>query len=268
MNGVRVKEILSLNYKEGEKVKISPVGEITGYDGRTFTINSKEIIENLTKNALDIPLDINHEFGVAVGWFSYKGFEVRDDGIYATLELNKQGHALISEKSYRYLSPVYEQNNKHEVVNIDSVGLVNRPNLLNNALNQKGDGVDKDKKIEELEAELKDTKTQLDELKGKLEENSSTSLTDQKKSDSEKKEDASSGEQKNDGEQNQKQNEEIAALKKQLLDMNSKLEDTNKKLDVFKQGEYEPNKKEDLSENEKNVAQLLGLSDDEYKGGK
>ncbi len=255
MYGVRAKEVLAFNYKDGEKVKVSPLGEVIGYDGRKFSINTTQILKNLSSHELDIPLDENHSFAQAVGWFAYKSFELREDGIYAALELNKQGKALVDEKAYRYLSPVYEQNNKHEVIGIDSVGLVNRPNLLNIALNEKGDSVDKDKEIEELKAKLDFTSKALEETQAKLEENK-------------KQEDAADKSQEQNKEENAKENEAITALKEQVEALNSKVDETNKKLSMFSKMDLEPNNQTGLSDEEKHVASLLGLSEDEYKGGR
>lgn len=254
MDGVRIKNILSLNFKEGEKVKISPIGKVVGADKRVFKIDGQTLLKALSKNALHIPLDINHSFGVAAGWFDYKSFEIKDDGIYASLELNKQGKEIVEDKLYRYLSPVFEINEQREVIGIDSVGLVNRPNLLNNALNQKGDNVDKEKNDEQKEAQNEDAK-KIEQLQSELDAaNKKIAVYEAK----EKEQDSKQDEQKLE---ENSQKKEISELKLQLFEINQKLA-------VFGKSGLEKNAREDLNDEDKRVAQMLGLSEDEYRGGK
>lgn len=165
---------LELNYKVGDKVKVSPIGQVVGLDGRSYVIDSAELIASITANGLDIPLDENHSFERAAGWFNCTKFEERADGIYAELEPNELGSELIDKRFYRYLSPVYMMGENRRVIGLDSVGLVNTPNLLNTALNKK----DKDESMEkdELLKELNSTKANNVELNAKV-----TTLTEQLK---------------------------------------------------------------------------------------
>jgi phage I-like protein len=156
--GERLSKPLSFNYQEGEKVKISPVGDVIGLDGRGYRIDANALLASIQKAALDVPLDKNHSFGDAMGWFAQDSFEVRSDGIYASLELNKEGKELVESKKYRYLSPVFYLGENRVVTGLDSVGLVNRPNLLNKALNEKNTGEEKVDEIKELNSKL-DAKT-------------------------------------------------------------------------------------------------------------
>lgn len=172
---------MEFNFKEGDKVMISPIGsDVVGEDGRSFSI-SPDIIKDLKTH---IPLDENHNYGRAVGWFSKDSLEVREDGIYASLELNNEGKSLVENKAYRYLSPVYIMADNRVVVGIDSVGLVNTPNLLFKELNKKENAkeqnsvdeatkaalAEKDKKIAELEAKVKELETAKVELEAKVAE--------------------------------------------------------------------------------------------------
>ncbi len=166
------------NFKEGEKVMISPIGDVVGEDGRTFSI-SPDIIKDLKTH---IPLDENHGYGRAMGWFDKNSLEVREDGIYATLEPTTEGTELIESKAYRYMSPVYTMADNRTVTGIDSVGLVNTPNLLFKELNKKettkeANSVDettkavlaeKDKQIEELKAAKAELEAKLKELEDKM----------------------------------------------------------------------------------------------------
>lgn len=241
--GIRDLSSLKMNFKEGEKIKISPVGEVIGIDGREFLIQAQELLSALEKNALDIPLDENHSFGAAMGWFAKDSFEAREDGIYALLELNQAGLELVENKKYRYLSPVYNMKNGR-VIGLDSVGLVNRPNLLNNAINAKNNQEKEDlhMQIEELQKELFALKEEVANLKKSLEE--------AKKREQEKNEAAKSQE----------------SAQNSQSELGTKLDAV---LKVFGKLALEEQKNtQGLSEEEANVARMLGLSEAEYKGGK
>ncbi len=171
---MKLKKVLELNYKAGDKIKVSPVGQVVGLDGRSYVIDGEELIASIAENGLDIPLDENHSFERAAGWFSASKFEVRADGVYAELEPNELGSELIDKRFYRYLSPVYMMGENRCVIGLDSVGLVNTPNLLNTALNKKDEGENMEK--EELERELNSVKKTNEDLNSKV-----TSLTDELK---------------------------------------------------------------------------------------
>lgn len=229
-HGLRLKKQIELNLKAGEKIKVSPVGEVIGLDGRAFKIDGEFLLKNISNADLHIPLDINHGFDEAVGWFEKTSFEVKEDGIYASLELNIKGQELVENKSYRYLSPVYIMGENGFVVGLDSVGLVNRPNLLNKELNEK---IKKERNLEELEElknEVKDLKNQIKDLKN---------------ADENKKEANSSNDM-----------EAVAAAIKEM----------NKKIALLagKTNLEENDQKVTLSENDKKVADLLGVSHEEY----
>ncbi|QKF64567.1 phage protease [Campylobacter corcagiensis] len=238
-----IQKPLSLNFKENELIKVSPIGEVVGLDGRKFKISGESLVENIQKNALDIVLDENHSFGGAVGWFDKNSFELKSDGIYAKLELNKKGKELIENRVYKYLSPVYDVSGG-SVVALDSVGLVNRPNLLNNALNHKGEKVDiKDSnEYKALEKELNEVKALNEAFKKELDELKQSSKADENKDEDDK------------------------------LELNSRLEKIEKSLDamssIFGKKDLEKNEKQTLSDEERKIALMLGLSDDEYKGAK
>ncbi|MBE2985543.1 hypothetical protein CCAL12920_00745 [Campylobacter sp. RM12920] len=187
---------LELNSEQtNEKIKISPAGlNVLGYDGRVFNIDANFVVSNTRAQGVDILLDKDHYDGEAMGWFDINSLEARDDGIYANLEFTKIGKELVSEKLYRYISPAFEVNYRdsgvREVVRIASVGLVNRPNLLNKSLNNKGDedmpnNTQEQAKIAELTeqnssllAELNDLKTQNEQLKAALKQSEENAKTE------------------------------------------------------------------------------------------
>ncbi|PZT47236.1 hypothetical protein B6S12_10145 [Helicobacter valdiviensis] len=129
--------LLELNaQKLQEKVKISPIGSVKGIDGREFKIDGAKLIKIIQDNGIDLALNLNHQGGEAYGWFDCNSLELREDGIYASLELTQKGDELVKSKAFRYLSPEYYTDKNKNVVFLEGLGLVNQPNLLNKALNR------------------------------------------------------------------------------------------------------------------------------------
>lgn len=248
-----INSVLELNFKQDEKVKVSPVGEVIGLDGRAFRIDGAALIASIEKNALDIALDENHSFGAALGWFDKDSFELRDGGVYASLSLNKTGEELIGSRAYRYLSPVFDMGENRRVIGLDSVGLVNRPNLLNNAINSKGE--------EEMDKEISELSAKIDALGKQIEELSTNAARDKAEAVNTKQDDAA------ESEANAKESnaivEKITALDGQVQKLNSLLGA------FFSKKELQKNSASSLSDEQKKVASLLGLSEEEYiKGAK
>ena len=167
--------LLSLNSQisPNEKIKITPIGDFEGIDGRKYHLNADEVVERTKKLGTDIVLDENHEDGEAMGWFDIGSLEIKDDGIYASLALTKKGSELVANRSFRYLSPAFaiggwggEQFDVCEIQRIASIGLVNRPNLLSQALNNDNQISQEEEKMEKELAELK---KQLEALKAENE---------------------------------------------------------------------------------------------------
>lgn len=237
--GIRLKKQLELNIKDGEKTKVTPLGDVVGLDGRTFKIDGELLLNSIIENDLHIPLDINHNFDEAVGWFDKTSFEVKEDGLYALLEPNKKGTELISNKSYRYLSPVFIMGDNNTVIGLDSVGLVNRPNLLNKELNKKEkNNLDE---LEELKQKNKSLEDELAKLKGANQQTQTTPATQEQ------------------GNQTQELKDDMEVIKSALKEMNKKIS-----LVAGKTNLEENDKKVTLSENDKKVADLLGLTHEEY----
>lgn len=140
--------ILALNAQAAdateEKIRISPVGEVKGVDGRSYRVDAKNVIRRTQELTVDIVLNVNHGWdtygGKAAGWFDISTLEEREDGIYAALSATSIGTELISERLFRYLSPEYivarDSHGIMEVLTLAGVGLVNKPNLLDEALNK------------------------------------------------------------------------------------------------------------------------------------
>ncbi len=180
--------LLQLNsvLDSSEKIKISPIGDFEGIDGRKYHLNAEIVLQRLQANAVDIVLDKNHEDDEAMGWFLLNSFEIREDGVYASLELTPKGRELVEKRAYRYLSPAYainwdvQINDVMRIERIASVGLVNRPNLLAQALNKDENSNTELKKINKedstmdeiatLKAEIEALKKENAELAAKLAE--------------------------------------------------------------------------------------------------
>lgn len=247
-----INSVLELNFKQDEKVKVSPVGEVIGLDGRAFRIDGAALIASIEKNALDIALDENHSFGAALGWFDKDSFELRDGGIYASLSLNKTGEELIGSRAYRYLSPVFDMGENRRVIGLDSVGLVNRPNLLNNAINSKGEE-EMDKEISELSAKIDALGKQIEELSTNFAARNEAEAANAKQDDAA------------ESEANAKESnaivEKITALDGQVQKLSSLLGA------FFGKKELQKNSASSLSDEQKKVASLLGLSEEEYVRG-
>ncbi len=134
-------------------IMLIPAGEkIEGRDGRFFTNPSPmTVITRTLNNAMDIPVDIDHAIeykaeAPAQGWI--KEFELREGAIWGKVEWTYNGAWQVSDKLYRYISPVFEytplSDNREspdyhngEIQLITSVALTNRPNLKMPALNHK-----------------------------------------------------------------------------------------------------------------------------------
>ncbi len=173
-----VRKIEKNEFKQGEKVKILPLGEIKGRDGRYWILDknsAEEIVNQIKSDGIDIVLDFEHRSydfpsdETAAGWFKADSFEVRDDGIYASLELTEKGLSAVNNREYRYLSPVFYSSGP-KILQLESVGLTNIPNIPDlPALNRKNFKEGDMSTIEQLTREKAELEVQLNELKKKLE---------------------------------------------------------------------------------------------------
>jgi hypothetical protein len=153
--------LIEINAQNQEdKLRISPIGTFTGLDGRTYTLDASPVMEKTKEQKIDIVLNVNHGYDEvrekAAGWFDFDSLEVREDGIYASLNTTNIGEEAIKEKHYRYLSPEYKvaySENNRIVLQIVGVGLVNRPNVLDEALNEQQEN-EEDNTLQKTEKEI------------------------------------------------------------------------------------------------------------------
>ena len=157
-----LKKLLEINFKSEstDKIKISPIGEVVGFDGRSFNIKAENVLKATIKDGVDLVVDVNHGWSEsgdkASGWIKLNTLEVREDGIYAEIEWTNIGQELLENKYFKYLSPAYVVDKQMNVLSIDSVGLVNKPNLLKDKLvNKKEEENNNNKDDEDMDDELK-----------------------------------------------------------------------------------------------------------------
>lgn len=165
---------LSLNaYALSGPIMVLPIGEIIGRDGRRWVLtydDASKIVDAIRRNGVDIVLDFEHGSyygdGRAAGWFLADSFEVREDGIYAVLELTQSGKQAVESREYRYLSPSFYASGER-ILELESVALTNIPNIpVIPALNNKERGAEK----MEVEMELNALRERLLETRKKLDD--------------------------------------------------------------------------------------------------
>ncbi len=120
-----------------EWVHLLPGGKFLGSDGRgPYSLRSPEAVIAASMAAGRLPMDENHSTQVASpqgrpaparGWIV--ALQARPDGIWGQVEWNEAGHALMSQKAYRNVSPVFCHDKDGTVTRLISAALTNSPNL-------------------------------------------------------------------------------------------------------------------------------------------
>lgn len=154
-------------------IKVAIKGEWKGHNNGRFKVDDKDlnsIIENFNQKKIDLVIDYEHqslknEKAPAAGWI--KELYLENDALMAKAEFNEEAKNYITNKQYRYLSPVFEFNTKDnksgELVRakLHSVALTNTPFIdelgelianKNNIHQNKGEKMDE--KIKELESQI------------------------------------------------------------------------------------------------------------------
>lgn len=149
-----------------EWICIMPAGKFSGKDGRG-PYENKDPIAIVTASMAPrglVPLDYNHQtvFAVlnggespAAAWIDK--MEVRDGAIWGHLaDWTPEGQQSVASKAYRFVSPAFQHTATGVITRIDSVGLVNNPNLagLPAIASHIGDHPNMDKFLQELRALL------------------------------------------------------------------------------------------------------------------
>ncbi|MBA4289346.1 MAG: hypothetical protein C0439_10280 [Pseudomonas sp.] len=129
-----------------EWVEVLPPGpSVVGRDGRTWTYDPAEVMANTLAHSkgADLPFDYLHatelkapqgDDAPASGWA--REYRVSERGaLEARVDWTAKARNSISEREYRYLSPVFSYDPTGRIHRFSSFGLTNKPNLLIKALN-------------------------------------------------------------------------------------------------------------------------------------
>lgn len=129
-----------------EWVEVLPPGpSVVGRDGRTWSYNAAEVMANTQAHSkgADLPFDYLHatelkaplgDDAPASGWA--REYRVSERGaLEARVDWTAKARNSISEREYRYLSPVFSYDPTGRIHRFSSFGLTNKPNLLIKALN-------------------------------------------------------------------------------------------------------------------------------------
>jgi phage I-like protein len=121
-----------------EWVHLLPRGSFTGLDGRgPYHLRDPEaVIRASMAGGGRLPVDENHSIDLATprgdpsparGWMVE--LQSRDTGLWARVEWTPAGAELMTEKAYRYISPVFPRTQDGTVTRVLRAGLTNSPNL-------------------------------------------------------------------------------------------------------------------------------------------
>lgn len=129
-----------------EWVEVLPPGpQVTGRDGRSWTYDAQQVLAQTLAHVqgADLPFDILHstelkapkgEEAPAAGWA--REYRINERGaVEARAEWTTKARNSISEREYRYLSPVFVYDDSGRIHRFTSFGLTNKPNLTLTALN-------------------------------------------------------------------------------------------------------------------------------------
>ncbi|MFH0299813.1 phage protease [Bradyrhizobium sp. 31Argb] len=188
VRGVGAEIALNASGGVAEWIMLVPIasGLVATIDGRgPYRIADAAKLAQASLNAHGgrIPIDENHATDLAApnggpsparGWIVE--MQARPDGIHGRVEWSSAGSALMSEKAYRFISPVLIHDKSGNVLDVPRVSLTNTPNLRDmTALNSTETSMDLLAQLRKLLglADDADEATAIDKIKSL---NSSTSL--------------------------------------------------------------------------------------------
>lgn len=134
-----------------EWIHLTPAGTFSGADGRgPFTLKDAGDVIEASMEAGRLAIDENHAIDVAGpkgqpsparGWIVE--MQLRDDGLWGRVEWTTSGRALIEDKAYRGISPVFVSTKEGgQVVKLLRAALTNDPNLTLTTLHNRSDAMD------------------------------------------------------------------------------------------------------------------------------
>lgn len=134
-----------------EWIHLTPAGTFSGADGRgPFTLKDAGDVIRASMEAGRLAIDENHAIDVAGpkgqpsparGWIVE--IQARDDGLWGRVEWTASGRALIEDKAYRGISPVFVSTKEGgQVVKLLRAALTNDPNLTLTTLHSRTPDMD------------------------------------------------------------------------------------------------------------------------------
>ena len=144
-----------------EWVQLIPVGSFSGRDGRgPYLLDGAAVLAAFERGGIDLPIDYEHQTlsatdkagpVPAAGWI--KQLEVREGSLWGRVAWTPKAAALIAQREYRFLSPVFRHDKAGRIVVLEGAGLTHYPNLdLEPVAHQKGEPMDLKPIIEALGA--------------------------------------------------------------------------------------------------------------------
>lgn len=122
-------------------------GYVAGRDGRCWVFDARaqqQVLNAFAGAGVELPIDWEHstqyrapngEPAPAAAWI--EGIELRDGALWGRVSWTPRGAEQVANREYRYLSPVFDyEPATGRIVRLVSAGLVNKPNLPLQALNQ------------------------------------------------------------------------------------------------------------------------------------
>ncbi len=125
-------------------LELVPAGKFAGVDGRSWINDQPDaIVAAFNRDGLKLPFDYEHATEVAAAegreapaaaWVT--SLENRGGAIFGKIDWTERGKNMVGSKEYRYYSPAFDfARDSRRVLKLSSVGLTNKPNLPNFALN-------------------------------------------------------------------------------------------------------------------------------------
>lgn len=143
-----------------KRIQLLPAGKIiTGRDGRKWTVkNAEQLVKASNDYMPHHSIDENHSVDLsakdgkstpAFGWFQNITIEANGE-IWADVEWTEKGKIALEKKEYRFISPVFLNNENAEITTIARAALTNKPNLSLKTLNSEENEEKNDADLEEV----------------------------------------------------------------------------------------------------------------------
>lgn len=144
-----------------EWVHLLPLGNVTGRDGRRFTVNDPAgiITASMLHSASNVlPFDYDHQIDLApkgggqapaAGWIT--SLQTRADGIWGRVEWTPLARQRIAAREYRFVSPALLTTPQGDVRMVLRASLTNNPNISQlTSLNAAGNPMDMEQMLASL----------------------------------------------------------------------------------------------------------------------